>query len=557
MAIETEPINYKNIPLTMALNKDNVLVEIDSVPNGKNCGCRCPYCKTSLIARNGGNIREHHFAHENDADCGHAVESALHKLAKEVIEKEKSVCLPSYYKEGFPTGFVTLHDVKVEEYDNQLKIIPDVEGLLYTGERLLIEILNTHEVDDKKRDIIISNNLKCIEIDVKSVPLDRTKMTEYLCHSSENRYWIGDGYSYIFSREKIKNPQGYIFNLAAQKIKDRFDNQANPFVLIINGKTECPYKNVCLSKNELSFAIGCFSKGYSKEWNLHDDYNSCTKSANGLVLTNSKHSEKEPIFIEFCTKQMVQKCKEDNSTKKIIVHLSENIEEAEHQIEGLCKLNPIEVGCYDFGFSIYVQNISAPINYDYKEIVPIQVYRADFLKNRELIIRRVRCYERLDNKTYDDQAIYEFILYSKSTDQYLNEQNAYRIAYNHLIELEFKPLRSCLLCINNRNNYGLFGCSKGYEVKDEFGADSCMDFNVGTNLRNDYNQVFKEIYKQEGEIEYEHYYIDTPKINHSIEIKSSEIMSSKTFLKNRRNKTVRTNKQKNDGGDQSQLEINW
>ena len=125
-------------------------------------------------------------------------------------------------------------------------------------------------------------------------------------------YWIDNDYSYIFRQEKIKNPQGYILNLAAQKIKDRFDNQANPFVLIINGKTECPYKNVCLSKNELSFAIGCFSKGYSKEWNLHDDYNSCTKSANGLVLTNSKHSEKEPIFIEFCTKQMVQKCKEDS-----------------------------------------------------------------------------------------------------------------------------------------------------------------------------------------------------------------------------------------------------
>lgn len=554
MAIETEPINYKNIPLTMALNKDNVLVEIDSVPNGKNCGCRCPYCKTSLIARNGGNIREHHFAHENDADCGHAVESALHKLAKEVIEKEKSVCLPSYYKEGFPTGFVTLHDVKVEEYDNQLKIIPDVEGLLYTGERLLIEILNTHEVDDKKRDIIISNNLKCIEIDVKSVPLDRTKMTEYLCHSFENRYWISDDYSYIFRQEKIKNPQGYILNLAAQKIKDRFDNQANPFVLIINGKTECPYKNVCLSKNELSFAIGCFSKGYSKEWNLHDDYNSCTKSANGLVLTNSKHSDKEPIFIEFCTKQMVQKCIEENRTKKIIVCLSENIKDAEHQIEGLCKLNPIEVGCYDFGFSIYVQNISAPtISVFFNKVIPI--YRADLLKNRKLQVDRIFCHERFDQKTYNNQAICEFLFYSKSNEQTFIKQNAHRIAYDHLLDLGFNPFKPCYLCIYYQINKS--SCSKGYIVDYEIGAERCKDYKEGFNLRKDYNQEFKEIYKQEGEIEYEHYYIDTPKINHSIEIKSSEIMSSKTFLKNRRNKTKKTNKQKNNSGDQAQLEINW
>ena len=60
---------------------------VDDVPNGKECDCICPACKKPLQAKNAGRIREHHFAHQPGTDCPTALETALHLLAKEKIQK--------------------------------------------------------------------------------------------------------------------------------------------------------------------------------------------------------------------------------------------------------------------------------------------------------------------------------------------------------------------------------------------------------------------------------------------------------------------------------------
>ena len=76
--------------LTYALNKEGDLVHINSVPNGNDCGCFCPHCKSKLCAKNGGTSEKmiHHFAHQSGADCIGAIESALHKMAKDVISRQ-------------------------------------------------------------------------------------------------------------------------------------------------------------------------------------------------------------------------------------------------------------------------------------------------------------------------------------------------------------------------------------------------------------------------------------------------------------------------------------
>ena len=63
--------------LTWALNQKGDLVHVDEVPNGNDCGCICPHCKSALCAKNGGDstIMVHHFAHLSGADCVGAVES--------------------------------------------------------------------------------------------------------------------------------------------------------------------------------------------------------------------------------------------------------------------------------------------------------------------------------------------------------------------------------------------------------------------------------------------------------------------------------------------------
>ena len=81
--------------LTWALNQEGDLVHVYDVPNGNECGCVCPHCKSVLCAKNGGDGERmiHHFAHLSGADCVGAVESALHKMAKDVLSESKCVFL--------------------------------------------------------------------------------------------------------------------------------------------------------------------------------------------------------------------------------------------------------------------------------------------------------------------------------------------------------------------------------------------------------------------------------------------------------------------------------
>lgn len=41
------------------------IMHIDEVPNGAKCNCICKSCNDELIARNGGKLKKHHFAHRN------------------------------------------------------------------------------------------------------------------------------------------------------------------------------------------------------------------------------------------------------------------------------------------------------------------------------------------------------------------------------------------------------------------------------------------------------------------------------------------------------------
>ena len=51
------------IPFGLHLDTNRV-VDVGSVPNGINCQCICPSCKTPLIARHGA-VKEWHFAHQS------------------------------------------------------------------------------------------------------------------------------------------------------------------------------------------------------------------------------------------------------------------------------------------------------------------------------------------------------------------------------------------------------------------------------------------------------------------------------------------------------------
>ena len=72
------------------------MVCIDNVEGGLSCNCCCPKCKEPLIAKKGNGGRQSHFAHKSGSDCHGSYMTALHRMAEQIIQEEKSVMAPAY-----------------------------------------------------------------------------------------------------------------------------------------------------------------------------------------------------------------------------------------------------------------------------------------------------------------------------------------------------------------------------------------------------------------------------------------------------------------------------
>ena len=174
--------------LTYALNKEECLVHVDTVPNGNECGCVCPYCKSKLCAKNRGYEREHHFAHFGGADCIGGVESALHIMAKEVLQRVKCVRLPAI-EDVCESRLLYLDEVDVEVRDDNTSLRPDCIGR-YEDKTIWIEFKRTHAVDRAKKEKIISRRVDCLEIDLNGCELDPKRVEDFLINQEGYRIWI-------------------------------------------------------------------------------------------------------------------------------------------------------------------------------------------------------------------------------------------------------------------------------------------------------------------------------------------------------------------------------
>ena len=211
--------------LTYALDSNNQLVHVDSVRHGGACLCRCPHCKSPLDAKNAGLVRKHHFAHAHGHyNCEGATESALHIMAKQILQEQGGIMLPESEEGNKPSGYVQIRDVEMEKMDESYRIRPDVEGVMPDWKRLLIEFMVSHKVPEKKRRTIIENGLLCIEIDLRWFELDKEILREFLTRSSDRRQWItfrkkgkSSGAS---NSSQHRNP---VFDKAKEMVKSKFD----------------------------------------------------------------------------------------------------------------------------------------------------------------------------------------------------------------------------------------------------------------------------------------------------------------------------------------------
>lgn len=146
--------------------KDGKLVYIDDVINGDECGCLCPKCHKNLCAKNNGTVKIHHFAHrKGEQDCEGAVESAVHKMAKEIFAEKKLICPAKYLDGNYGKRVIHFNSVEVEETDEKSNLRPDCIGHHSQGD-IWVEFFYTHQVKDKKLEYIRKNKINCLEIDL-------------------------------------------------------------------------------------------------------------------------------------------------------------------------------------------------------------------------------------------------------------------------------------------------------------------------------------------------------------------------------------------------------
>lgn len=167
------------------------MVKAKEVAKGRACECVCAACGVRLIAKQ-GLVRVWHFAHDEEANCHHAAEAAIHRMAKQLIAERGSIVVPprqlsrtihgkkrvwteTITVEVQAAGLQTLADCQpektlrnpmVEDEYRRLDVFASLDG-----RPLAIEVLNTHAVDLDKQDWLEQLGYSILELDVGDLAL--------------------------------------------------------------------------------------------------------------------------------------------------------------------------------------------------------------------------------------------------------------------------------------------------------------------------------------------------------------------------------------------------
>lgn len=178
--------------------KNGELVHISEVAKGLACGCVCPSCNHSLVARKGEKVL-HHFAHHKGKECEGGLETALHIAAKKILEKHKKIVLPEVFvdmrNKNSPDWRISrevqlnLDEVKLES--SQQGIIPDV-FVHVQGKSLMIEITVTHKTGDEKVLKARKQNVSILEINLEHFERDFSieELENEIIYNTSNKKWL-------------------------------------------------------------------------------------------------------------------------------------------------------------------------------------------------------------------------------------------------------------------------------------------------------------------------------------------------------------------------------
>lgn len=193
----------RDIEIPYAL-RAGTIVHVSEVARGLDCCCICARCGEALVARKGTH-RQHHFAHFRESDCSGAAESLLHRLAKELLSRAKTLALPAcvyratvelrydapvpFERTILAASHMCITSVAVEQSVGP--IVPDL--LLRSGEAILIlEIAVSHSVDRAKLRHIRRTNIPALELSLTAADLllSRTELSRRLIEDTSIKSWL-------------------------------------------------------------------------------------------------------------------------------------------------------------------------------------------------------------------------------------------------------------------------------------------------------------------------------------------------------------------------------
>lgn len=155
------------------------MVSVKDVANGLGCGCICAECRAPLIARQGA-LRRWHFSHAPGyVACETGAETALHRMAKQIIAQWNGLTLPPLEvevarrstvgqivarKATIPGAHFVVSTGFVEARHEGF--VPDVLLNGPNGESLAVEVCVTHKVSRTKLQRVAEQMLPMIQYSI-------------------------------------------------------------------------------------------------------------------------------------------------------------------------------------------------------------------------------------------------------------------------------------------------------------------------------------------------------------------------------------------------------
>ena len=189
-------MSKKQLNLTCAL-RDGKPVDIEDVESGLKCGCVCPVCGETLVAKKGMKLI-HHFAHYSGNTCEYGYETSLHMLAKEILSETKEITIPPVYisfpssskeKQLYsPAKTISVDRVELETHFGN--VVPDV--VIYTGgKKLFLKIYVAHPISKATLFKLKKENISSIRINLSKIEhtITRQELHNILLQDYPEKKW--------------------------------------------------------------------------------------------------------------------------------------------------------------------------------------------------------------------------------------------------------------------------------------------------------------------------------------------------------------------------------